>query len=128
MEELVMKRRKGPALLSRQLREELRLQEIAWLASRQLKLVPMEIYGYSFPLEEDMEIFREEIADHGVSFETGSKKDLVQVRIRPDVPAKTAVAILSQIIAAVNEHGGDWLENLSDATARAKEQLNMGIK
>lgn len=120
--------KKGPAFASRKLQDELRLQEIAWLASRQLILVPTAVYGYSFPLKANMEVYRDEIADHGVSFETGSKKDLVQVRIRPDVPAKTAVAILSQIIAAVSQRGGDWLENLSDATVRVEEQLKMGIK
>lgn len=123
-----MKTKKGAAMMGRQLQEDLRLQEICWLASRRLTFVPVAVYDYSFPLEANTEIDREEIAERGVSFETGSKRDLVQVRIRPDVPAKKVVAILFHIIAAINEHGGDWMQELSDATDRVQEQMKMEIK
>lgn len=119
------KGKKGPALLNRQLEEELRLQEITWLASRRINLVPVAVYEYSFDLEKDMAINRDEIVDRGVSFETGYRKDLVQVRIRPDVPAKTVVAILIQMIAAISEQSGDWMQEFSDATVRVQAQLKM---
>ncbi len=118
-----MKTKKRSAMLSRRLQDELRLQQIGWLASGRVKFGPTAAYSYSFPLSADMEVGRDEIAAHGVAFETGSPKDLVQVRIRPDVPAKAVVAILIQVITAVSEHGRDWMQELSDATERVKAQL-----
>lgn len=122
-ETIEMKTNKRSAFLSRHQVEELRLQAIDGLASRRATIVPVATYDYSRPLVANMEIDRDEIADHGVSFETGSPRDLVQIRIRPDVPAKIVVAILVQMIAAVCEHGDNWLKELVHAIERLKMQL-----